>query len=112
MTHTTSPIDCETAVRRLWDYLDGRLPAMARQEVEAHLAACASCPPHFAFARAVQGALAESAPPGRLPDEDARLRERIRAALQRFAHDAADGSREPLGTRTAIGADRTRRPRP
>ena len=78
------PIDCETAVRRLWDYLDGRLPAMASHDVEAHLAVCRRCPPHFAFARDLQRALAASAPPDASPDEEARLRDRIRVALQRM----------------------------
>lgn len=86
-TATAGPIDCETAVRRLWDYLDGRLPAGSRDEVEAHLAACAVCPPHFAFARAIRDALAVSSPPA-IDAEDARLRERVRAALRR--HGTAD----------------------
>ena len=77
-----APIDCHTAVQRLWDYLDGRLPPMARDEVEAHLAVCAVCPPHFVFARTMQQALAASAPPATDDDEDARLRERVRRALR------------------------------
>jgi anti-sigma factor RsiW len=47
---------------RLWDYLDGRLPDMAREEVELHLATCALCPPHFVFASEMRRALASSAP--------------------------------------------------
>lgn len=82
-----APIDCKTAVLRLWDYLDGRLPDMAREEVEAHLATCAVCPPHFTFARDMQRALASSAP-RRIPaDEEARLRERVRGALARLGRD-------------------------
>lgn len=76
------PIDCETAVQRLWDYLDGRLPPVAHDEVEAHLAVCAVCPPHFTFARAMQRALAASAAPPAADDEDARLRARVRRALR------------------------------
>ncbi|GJG86723.1 hypothetical protein tb265_19040 [Gemmatimonadetes bacterium T265] len=76
-----APIDCHTAVQRLWDYLDGRLPPVARDEVEVHLAVCALCPPHFAFARTMQQALAASAP-STPDDEDARLRERVRRALR------------------------------
>jgi len=93
-TRPPSPNDCTTAVRRLWDYIDGLLPATARGEVEAHLATCAACPPHFAFARAMQSALAASAPPHILPDEEARLRERVRDALGRLgARDWAAGQR-------------------
>lgn len=79
-----SPIDCSTAVRRLWDYLDGRLPAMSRGEVEAHLAICAGCPPHFEFARTMKRALADAAPPDMLPEDEARLRARVRDVLRRF----------------------------
>lgn len=76
-----APIDCEMAVRRLWDYLDGRLPAVSREEVEAHLASCALCAPHFTFAREMQTALAAAAPAAN--DADAPLRARVRDALRR-----------------------------
>lgn len=88
-----APYECETAVRRLWDFVDGRLPSMARDEVEAHLATCALCPPHFAFARAMRRGLAASAPPPLRVDEEARLRERVSRALAQ------------LGTRRGNGAD-------
>ena len=81
----TNPIDCETAVRRLWDFLDGRLPGMADDEVKAHLATCAGCPRHFAFAETLQTLLAASTPPRVLAHEETRLRERVRGALGRFA---------------------------
>jgi Predicted transmembrane transcriptional regulator (anti-sigma factor) len=85
-----SPIDCETAVRRLWDYLDGRLPAMSHGEVEAHLASCELCPPHFAFAAEMRKGLAASSQPLSVGDE-ARLRLRVRGALERVtANGAAD----------------------
>ena len=48
---TAAPIDCTTAVRRMWDALDGALDAARMAAVEAHLAECEQCPPHFAFAR-------------------------------------------------------------
>jgi anti-sigma factor RsiW len=78
------PIDCKTAVMRLWDFLDGRLPTLAHAEVEDHLATCALCPPHFEFARSMQGALANSSL-GNGGDEQVRLVERVRAALRRHA---------------------------
>lgn len=90
MTDLSTPIDCETAVRQLWDYLDGRLPAMASRHMEAHLAVCRRCPPHFAFARELRRALAASVPPGVSPDEEARLRDRIRVVLQRMADGSDD----------------------
>jgi anti-sigma factor RsiW len=77
-------IDCETAVRRLWDFLDGRLPEMAHAEVEAHLATCLLCPPHFEFARKMQAALAADRRAEAVEDDAThRLRERVRAALRR-----------------------------
>lgn len=80
-------IDCETAVRRLWDFLDGRLPEMAHAEVEAHLATCLLCPPHFEFARKMQTALAagRNTERGERSEDDAteRLRERVRTVLRR-----------------------------
>ena len=91
-----APIDCETAVRRLWDFLDGRLPAIARVEVEAHLATCTLCPPHFDFARAMRRALADSAPVEAAGpaghDAVTGLQERVRSARRRQA--LADGARK------------------
>ena len=86
-----APIDCETAVRRLWDYLDNRLPEWSHAEVEAHLATCLACPPHFVFAQTMRTALAASSheqEAERGDDADRRLRERIRRALR------ADGDRD------------------
>ncbi len=77
-----APIDCVTAVRRLWDYLDRRLTAPRAEEVEAHLAVCEQCPPHFLFARELQSALAGSTPPSDSVNDD-RLRARIALALRR-----------------------------
>jgi anti-sigma factor RsiW len=83
-----SPIDCATAVRRLWDYLDGRLSAPARDEVESHLATCAKCPPHFEFAERMKRSLAGAAVPAISHEEEARLRGRVRSALLRFTIEA------------------------
>lgn len=81
-------IDCETAVRRLWDFLDGRLSASARDEVEAHLAVCAYCPPHFSFAEEMRRALATSGVPELADDEQAHLRARVRGVLARLGTSA------------------------
>jgi len=89
-------IDCETAIRRLWDYLDGRLPALSHHEVEAHLASCALCSPHFEFADEMRKALATSSLP-LSSDDEARLRHLVRGALERVAGNDANGAeaREP-----------------
>ncbi len=78
-------IDCETTIRRLWDYIDGRLPHLSRDEVEAHLAWCDACSRRFGFARTMQRAIAASAAAVSGDDEEARLRERVRSALARLA---------------------------
>jgi anti-sigma factor RsiW len=78
-------IDCETTIRRLWDYIDGRLPGLSHEEVEAHLVWCEGCRHRFGFARTLQRALAASAAPPRGVDEHERLRERVRSALARLA---------------------------
>lgn len=89
-----APIDCETAVRRLWDFVDGRLPAMSHDEVEAHLATCAGCPPHFAFARKLRSALAASRELV-APAQQAALRARLRIALAEARNQQARDD-EPL----------------
>jgi anti-sigma factor RsiW len=83
------PIDCETAVRRLWDYLDGRLPAMTHEEVEAHLKSCELCPPHFAFAAEMRKALPASSQ-SLSTGEEARLLLRVRGALERVTASGED----------------------
>ncbi|GJG86722.1 hypothetical protein tb265_19030 [Gemmatimonadetes bacterium T265] len=91
-------ISCDVAARRLWDYVDGRLPNTPREELEAHLAVCAACPTHVAFARAMRRALA-AASPRELPDTR-------RAALEahvRLALDAAQA--EHAASEHAAGRD-------
>lgn len=77
--YTAAPIDCETAVKRLWDFLDEELDDRRYAEVEAHVAFCVGCAKHFEFAQAflsAVGALRRSA------SEPAALRARVVAALQ------------------------------
>jgi len=80
-----SPIDCATAVRRLWDYLDGRLSTIAHGEVEAHLATCEKCPPHFDFAERMKSSLAGRAAPPISDVDESRLRDRVLGALARLS---------------------------
>ena len=44
-------IDCRTAVRQLWDYLDGELDDQRMDEVRQHLDTCKHCLPHAEFGR-------------------------------------------------------------
>lgn len=78
MTRTDSRSDCEAIVRRLWPYLDDRLPASERAWIAGHLAACRECAAHFDFARAFLSALQGS--PSDAADTES-LRRRVLAAL-------------------------------
>jgi anti-sigma factor RsiW len=73
----TRGLTCNEAVRRLWDYVDARLPDTPRAEVDAHLAVCATCAGHVAFARAMQRALAETAALATPDERHAALRARV-----------------------------------
>ena len=83
-----SPIDCETAVRRLWDFLDGELAPARAVEVEAHLATCRRCAPHFTFARRMT---AEIEAAERVPTPPDALRARVLAALRAEGYAGGPG---------------------
>ena len=76
--HTVPVFSCLETVRRLWDYLDRELSAEDMQAIDAHLAECAKCPPHFAFEQAFL--LAVNAAQSQTPAGND-LRSRVRAAL-------------------------------
>ncbi|HYW51538.1 MAG TPA: zf-HC2 domain-containing protein [Gemmatimonadaceae bacterium] len=76
-----SLIDCETTVRRLWDFLDGGVSAMVRREVEAHLATCADCTGHFDFAALTLTTLAAMRAGVLSTHDDTVLRAKLRHAL-------------------------------
>ena len=42
-------LDCMHVVRRLWDYLDGRVADEERAQIVAHLAWCNDCSSHYRF---------------------------------------------------------------
>jgi anti-sigma factor (TIGR02949 family) len=44
-------IDCRSAVRQLWDYLDGELDDERMAQVQRHLESCQRCLPHETFGR-------------------------------------------------------------
>ncbi|CAA9357255.1 MAG: hypothetical protein AVDCRST_MAG40-3241 [uncultured Gemmatimonadaceae bacterium] len=72
-------LDCLAVVTRLWDYLDGRLTPDEVRALDAHLDACAACPPHFEFERAFLAAVSAS----RAEERDVTtIRERVLTALQ------------------------------
>jgi quinol monooxygenase YgiN len=94
-----APIDCDTAVRRPWDHLDGDLPRSTRDEVETHLAACPLCTPHFAFARVMQGALTASAPRPISDRERRQIRARVEATLGSVAFERPQCTPSPPSPR-------------
>jgi anti-sigma factor RsiW len=55
-------IDCETAARALYDYLDGRLAPPSMTEVHGHIETCRNCASHFDFARRVLSLVPSSLP--------------------------------------------------
>ena len=72
-------IDCEMAVRALYDYLDGRLPDATTSAVEGHLATCRGCASHFTFARRLLELVPSSLP---LAGEASVLRARVVESLK------------------------------
>lgn len=72
-------IDCETALRQLWDYLDGELTAERMDAVRAHLKACDLCYPHYDFERTFLEMVGTLKTEHADPDA---LKERVLAALQ------------------------------
>lgn len=72
-------VDCEGALQRLWDYLDGRLPGASGGQIAAHLEKCPPCARHYTFERsfleAVRSLRCDE------PGFDT-LRDRVKAALR------------------------------
>jgi anti-sigma factor (TIGR02949 family) len=52
-------VDCETALRRLAEYLDRELDAATGAEMEKHLSACRSCGSRAEFERGLKAKLQE-----------------------------------------------------
>lgn len=80
MTDNIRPIDCEEALRRLFDYLDAELSGEPQREVEHHLARCRSCFSRLEFEKRLKAYTADL---GHEPvSRD--LEQRIRALLDSF----------------------------
>jgi anti-sigma factor (TIGR02949 family) len=78
-------IDCQSAVRQLWDYLDGELSDERMVEVRRHLEHCERCLPHEDFGRRFLEALHASRRRQLIPPE---VRQHVLAALgaEGFGH--------------------------
>lgn len=78
MTH--APLDCDRAMRQLFDYLDEELTDERMREVREHLTSCSRCLPHHDFERAFLQALASTREGRAAPTE---LRGRVLELLRR-----------------------------
>ena len=77
---TSALIDCHSAMRELWDYLDDELPAARTEQIREHLATCVGCQDHVQFCR---GFLTQIGTEPVSRDEVSRLRNRVHLALLR-----------------------------
>lgn len=66
-------IDCTSAVKRLWDFIELQLDAPQRAEMDEHLAFCRRCCGEVEFAEELRGLLKDSARPNLPPDAADRL---------------------------------------
>jgi mycothiol system anti-sigma-R factor len=74
-------IDCEEALRRLFDYVDAELAEGHRREVDHHIERCRSCFSRVEFERRLKAHVAQL---GNEPVAPA-LENRIRKVLDEFA---------------------------
>jgi len=69
---------CESVVRQLWPYLDGKVEELERERIVAHLVNCERCSSHMDFARAFLEAVGHFGPRATVSDA---LRNRVITAL-------------------------------
>ena len=77
---TDYPIDCESAMRQLFDFLDEELTDERMSDVREHLMSCSRCLPHHDFERAFLQALASTRVEHVAPSE---LRGRVLDSLRK-----------------------------
>ena len=70
-------IDCTTAVRQLWDFIERELPVDDQERVEEHLAFCRRCCGEVEFAEELRSFLKGAARPTLPEDAEARLNQFI-----------------------------------
>lgn len=66
-------IDCTSAVRRLWKFIELELPDAERDEMDEHLAFCRRCCGEVEFAEELRTLLRDSASPSLPPDAAVRF---------------------------------------
>lgn len=77
---TKHEIDCEHALRRLFDFLDHEIDAAERDAIERHLSTCRSCYSRASFERRLKDKLREL----RHDEPDLEAEQRIRRLVQSF----------------------------
>ncbi|MBC8090024.1 MAG: zf-HC2 domain-containing protein [Phycisphaerae bacterium] len=75
-----APIDCESAMKDLWDYLDDELPPHRTEQIRVHLETCVGCDAHMQFCRSF---LTQIDLPVVSATHLAQLRDKVHATLQR-----------------------------
>lgn len=75
-----SQIECEEAIAKLLEYLDGELDEGDRSQVERHLETCRGCFGRAEFERRLRARVAET---GRATAPES-LRLRVRGLMERF----------------------------
>lgn len=80
MTSKTKMIDCEEALNRLLEFLDGELDASSGREVEHHLERCRSCFSRAEFERRLKIHLRDLGQTPVSPE----LEQRIRTLMGQF----------------------------
>jgi mycothiol system anti-sigma-R factor len=73
-------IDCEEALRRLFDYLDAELHGEPEREMQQHLERCRTCFSRLEFEKRLKAHVGEL----RSEPVPAELQERIRKIIDRF----------------------------
>ncbi|HMS02017.1 MAG TPA: zf-HC2 domain-containing protein [Gemmatimonadaceae bacterium] len=78
-------MDCDTAMRLLWDLLDGKLGPVDEMAVREHVNMCRHCHPHATFGEIVLNAVAAQRQP---VTEELPLRSRVLDALRSEGFEA------------------------
>lgn len=60
MSQELNEADCSEALHRVFEYLDGELPADERSKISAHLAHCAACLQQYDLDTMVKGLVKRS----------------------------------------------------
>lgn len=79
MQDESKTVDCGTAMRQLWEYLDGELDAERERAIRQHLEVCTDCYPHYDFEKLFLEGIAAAR---RGEGAPAALRARVERALR------------------------------